>query len=217
VAQCAGLTPSRTKRGCLVTSVLVENAVDHDVQPRDFPNFNSRRVVYRRCCVAANRFLCGDVTPPCTGRGFGAAAGINGRRTGLCFDSVCTAMARLYRFPTVASSFSGQPDKTRPCCRRCRFSLIRHMTWSSRRNIFAQTITLGSSASAHVPLQLQELQFEVSLRRASLEEARSNLSGASRSLVLNDRELMLSGRWRWDAVPAFVLPFERKASLADAL
>ena len=62
---------------------------------------------------------------------------------------------------------------------------------------------------------LQELQFEVSLRRSSLEEARSNYQ-TRRELGADDREYVyLAGEVGTQS--RFALPFERKASLADAL
>ena len=80
---------------------------------------------------------------------------------------------------------------------------------------FAQQITLVQARQAPRASALQELQFEVSLRRSSLEEARSNYQ-TRRELGADDREYVyLAGEVGTQS--RFALPFERKASLADAL
>ena len=80
---------------------------------------------------------------------------------------------------------------------------------------FAQQITLVQARQAARASALQELQFEVSLRRSSLEEARSNYQ-TRRELGADDREYVyLAGEVGTQS--RFALPFERKASLADAL
>ena len=80
---------------------------------------------------------------------------------------------------------------------------------------FAQQITLVQARQAARASALQELQFEVSLRRSSVEEARSNYQ-TRRELGADDREYVyLAGEVGTQS--RFALPFERKASLADAL
>ncbi|WP_286780126.1 polysaccharide biosynthesis/export family protein, partial [Sulfitobacter sp. UBA4523] len=80
---------------------------------------------------------------------------------------------------------------------------------------FAQQITLVQARQAARASALQELQLEVSLRRASLDEARDNYK-ARLELGADDRDYVyLAGEVGTQS--RFALPYERKASLADAL
>ena len=80
---------------------------------------------------------------------------------------------------------------------------------------FAQQITLVQARQAARASALQELQLEVSLRRDNLDEARDNYK-ARRDLGADDRDYVyLAGEVGTQS--RFALPYERKASLADAL
>ena len=80
---------------------------------------------------------------------------------------------------------------------------------------FEQQITLIGARQASRNAALAELQAEVSLRRASLEEARSNYQ-ARRDLGADNLDYVyLSGEV--GSQSRFALPFERTAKLADAL
>lgn len=86
---------------------------------------------------------------------------------------------------------------------------------SQAQDYFAQQITLVQARQAARASALQELQLEVSLRRANIEEARSNYKTRIDLGADNRQYVYLAGEVGKQS--RFALPFERKASLADAL
>lgn len=86
---------------------------------------------------------------------------------------------------------------------------------SLAQEYFAQQITLIQARQTARQSALAELQAEVGLRRADLQEARSNYQ-ARIDLGADNREYVyLTGEVGTQS--RFALPFERKTSLADAL
>ncbi len=83
------------------------------------------------------------------------------------------------------------------------------------QDYFAQQITLIQARQSARSSALQELQLEVSLRQSSLTEARENYKTRVELGADNRQYVYLSGEVGTQS--RFALPFERTASLADAL
>ena len=86
---------------------------------------------------------------------------------------------------------------------------------SRAQDYFSQQIMLIQARQASRNSALSELQAEVGLRRANLQEARSNYSARVELGADNRQYVYLTGEVGKQS--RFALPFERKANLADAL
>jgi len=86
---------------------------------------------------------------------------------------------------------------------------------SRAQDYFAQQITLIQARQTARQSALDELQAEVGLRRADLQEARSNYQARIDLGADNRNYVYLTGEVGTQS--RFALPYERKASLADAL
>lgn len=86
---------------------------------------------------------------------------------------------------------------------------------SRAQDYFSQQIMLIQARQASRNSALSELQAEVGLRRANLQEARSNYTARVDLGADNRQYVYLTGEVGKQS--RFALPFERKANLADAL
>ena len=86
---------------------------------------------------------------------------------------------------------------------------------SRAQDYFAQQITLVQARQVARQSALDELQAEVNLRRSDLNEARSNYQARIELGADNRQYVYMTGEVGTQS--RFALPFERKASLADAL
>lgn len=88
--------------------------------------------------------------------------------------------------------------------------------WLNRaQEYFTQQIALTQARQQSRQVALQQLQVEVALRRADLEEARTNYQTRIDLGADNRQYVYLTGEVEKQS--RFALPFERKANLADAL
>lgn len=86
---------------------------------------------------------------------------------------------------------------------------------SAAQDYFEQQITLAQLQQSARVSALNELQAEVSLRRANLNEARANFETRERLGAIERDYVYLTGEVGQQS--RYVLPFEQRANLADAL
>ncbi len=190
---------------------LVENQIDPTFS-LEISEFNSRKISIGGA-VANPTVVPVTLTPLYLEEALAAAGGIT-------VEDQDYASIRLYRdgtlyqIPLSQLYASASLTKTRLLPGDAVF-VDTEYELSRAQDYFAQQITLIQARQASRSSALAELQAEVGLRRADLEEARQNYTARVDLGADNRKYVYLTGEVGKQS--RFALPFERTASLADAL
>lgn len=207
--QLAGMTLQDAENG--VFQALVENQIDPSFS-LEIAEFNSKRVSVGGA-VAQPTIAPITLTSLTLDEALSAAGGINTKD----MDFATVRIYRdgeLYQIPLSEYLRRGDLQKTRLIAGDSVF-VDTEFQLEKAQAYFAEQITLAQFRQTARVQALNELQAEVSLRRASLNEARVNFQslvefdGVDRDYVYLSGEVNKPGR--------FKLPFGRHATLADAL
>jgi polysaccharide export outer membrane protein len=190
---------------------LVENQIDPTFS-LEISEFNSRKISIGGA-VANPTVVPVTLTPLYLEEALAAAGGIT-------VEDQDYASIRLYRdgtlyqIPLSQLYASASLTKTRLLPGDAVF-VDTEYELSRAQDYFTQQITLIQARQASRTSALAELQAEVGLRRADLEEARRNYTARVDLGADNRKYVYLTGEVGKQS--RFALPFERTASLADAL
>ena len=194
-----------------VFQALVENQIDPSFS-LEIAEFNSKR-------ISIGGAVANPTTAPITltsltlDEALSAAGGINTKDLDFATIRIYRA-GELYQIPLPEYLRRGDLQKTRLTTGDSVF-VDTAFQLEKAQAYFSEQITLAQFRQTARVQALAELQAEVSLRRASLNEVRSNfqtrmsLDAVDRDYVYLTGELIKPGR--------FELPFGRQATLADAL
>lgn len=205
----AGLTLEQGE--AIIFQQLVANQIDPSFS-LEIAEFNSRRVSIGGA-VGAPRVTSIALTPLYLGEAITGAGGITS--SDLEFTTI-----RIYRdgalYQIPMSEYLNRPDLQRIALAAGDSVFVdTEFEFEKAQAYFAEQITLANFRAQARQQALNELQTEVALRRAELNEARQNfqarvaLDGVERDYVYLTGEVGNPGR--------FTLPFGRNANLADAL
>ena len=190
---------------------LVENQIDPTFS-LEISEFNSRKISIGGA-VAAPTVVPVTLTPLYLEEALAAAGGITVQDQ----DYASIRLYRdgtLYQIPLTQLYSRASLTKTRLLPGDAIF-VDTEYELSQAQDYFTQQITLVQARQTARSSALAELQAEVGLRRANLDETRSNYK-ARVDLGADDRQYVyLAGEVGKQS--RFALPFERTASLADAL
>lgn len=196
-------------------AILFQRLVENQIDPTfslEIAEFNSRRVSIGGA-VANPTVVSVALTPLFLDEALAAAGGIT-------VEDQDFASVRLYRDGTLyqipLTALYSQTGLTRTRLVDGDAIFVDTAYELSRaQDFFQQQIQLIETRQQARSSALQELQLEVSLRRAQLEEARQNFRSRIELGADNRDYVYLSGEVGTQS--RFALPFERRASLADAL
>lgn len=207
--QLAGMTLEGAENA--VFQELVANQIDPSFS-LEIAEFNSKRVSIGGA-VSAPAILPITLTSLTLDEALSTAGGITAKDLDFATLRVYRD-GELYQIPVTEYLRRGELQKTRLIAGDSVF-VDTAFQLEKAQAYFAEQITLAQFRQASRVQALSELQTEVALRRASLEEERSNFQvradfdGINRDYVYLTGEVNKPGR--------FDLPFGRQATLADAL
>ena len=207
--QLSGLTLQEAENA--VFQSLVENQIDPSFS-LEISQFNSKRVSVGGA-VAQPTIAPITLTSLTLDQALSAAGGINSKD----MDFATVRIYRdgdLYQIPLSEYLRRGDLQKTRLIAGDSVF-VDTEFQLEKAQAYFAEQITLAQVRQSSRVQALNELQAEVALRRASLNEARSNFQALAELDAVNRDYVYLSGEVNQPG--RFKLPFERQATLADAL
>jgi len=190
---------------------LVENQIDPTFS-LEISEFNSRKISIGGA-VASPTVVPVTLTPVYLEEVLAAAGGITVQDQ----DYASIRLYRdgtLYQIPLTQLYSNASLTKTRLLPGDSVF-VDTEYELSQAQDYFAQQITLIQARQAARTSALAELQAEVGLRRANLSEARENYQARIELGADNRQYVYLAGEVGKQS--RFALPFERTASLADAM